>query len=90
MIVSLDLPDGIEEWQKTEGGLDYAVDLVKLIKEEFGDYFVICVAGKYLFKNQMTHREKKRLERHGSTTKLDQKCVWKGVVFFFYFIVCHT
>ncbi|KAK3727352.1 hypothetical protein RRG08_018336 [Elysia crispata] len=40
-----DLPDGAEEWQKTEGGLDYAVDLVKLIKEEFGDYFVICVAG---------------------------------------------
>ncbi|RUS69245.1 hypothetical protein EGW08_022995, partial [Elysia chlorotica] len=40
-----DLPDGAEEWQKTEGGLDYAVDLVRLIKEEFGDYFVICVAG---------------------------------------------
>ena len=44
--MSLDLPDGAEEWQKTEGGLDYAVDLVKLIKEEFGDYFVICVAGR--------------------------------------------
>ncbi|KAK6177251.1 hypothetical protein SNE40_015386 [Patella caerulea] len=33
------------EWQHVEGGLNYATDLVRLIKQEHGDYFVICVAG---------------------------------------------
>ncbi|ESO95781.1 hypothetical protein LOTGIDRAFT_214878 [Lottia gigantea] len=33
------------DWKYVEGGLNYATDLVKLIKEEHGDYFVICVAG---------------------------------------------
>lgn len=40
-----DLPEGDTEWIATEGGLNYATDLVKLIREEFGDHFVICVAG---------------------------------------------
>mmetsp|Transcript_5509 Transcript_5509/g.8141 ORF Transcript_5509/g.8141 Transcript_5509/m.8141 type:complete len:593 (-) Transcript_5509:3-1781(-) len=39
------LEEGNEEWVQTEGGLSYAVDLVKLIREHFGDYFGICVAG---------------------------------------------
>lgn len=34
--------------QNIEGQLNYAVDLVQLIKEEFGDYFVIGVAGKII------------------------------------------
>jgi methylenetetrahydrofolate reductase (NADPH) len=33
------------KWEKVEEGLSYAVDLVKLIREEHGDYFGICVAG---------------------------------------------
>lgn len=40
-----DPPDGIDKWLKSDTGLNYAVDLVKLIKKEFGDYFVIGVAG---------------------------------------------
>lgn len=40
-----DPPDGSESWTFQEGRLNYASDLVKLIREEFGDYFVICVAG---------------------------------------------
>ncbi|KAK7482502.1 hypothetical protein BaRGS_00026213 [Batillaria attramentaria] len=40
-----DPPDGAEKWTVVEGGMNYATDLVRLIKEEFGDYFVICVAG---------------------------------------------
>lgn len=44
----LDLPEGDTEWRATEGGLNYATDLVKLIREEFGDHFVICVAGNVM------------------------------------------
>ncbi|XP_045163409.2 methylenetetrahydrofolate reductase (NADPH)-like [Mercenaria mercenaria] len=40
-----DPPDGKDTWTYQEGGLNYASDLVRLIREEFGDYFVICVAG---------------------------------------------
>ncbi|KAH9514166.1 hypothetical protein Btru_030452 [Bulinus truncatus] len=40
-----DLPEGEVNWKETAGGINYAVDLVKLIREEFGDHFVICVAG---------------------------------------------
>ncbi|XP_044301436.1 methylenetetrahydrofolate reductase [Varanus komodoensis] len=34
-----------EEWQEEVGGFNYAVDLVKHIRNEFGDYFDVCVAG---------------------------------------------
>ncbi|XP_060578071.1 methylenetetrahydrofolate reductase (NADPH)-like [Ruditapes philippinarum] len=40
-----DPPDGTDNWTYQEGGLNYASDLVSLIRQEFGDYFVICVAG---------------------------------------------
>ncbi|KAK7094019.1 methylenetetrahydrofolate reductase (NADPH)-like [Littorina saxatilis] len=40
-----DPPDGAEKWTMSETGMNYATDLVRLIKEEFDDYFVICVAG---------------------------------------------
>jgi len=40
-----DLPDGDEEWKGIDGGLNYATDLVRLIKQEHGDHFVVCVAG---------------------------------------------
>jgi len=39
-----DPPRG-EEWKQVEGGFAHAVDLVKYIKQEYGDYFGICVAG---------------------------------------------
>ncbi|XP_002737338.1 methylenetetrahydrofolate reductase (NADPH) [Saccoglossus kowalevskii] len=34
-----------DEWQKLENGFNYATDLVKHVRDEFGDYFVIAVAG---------------------------------------------
>lgn len=40
-----DPPDDKDTWTYQEGRLNYASDLVKLIRDEFGDYFVICVAG---------------------------------------------
>merc|ERR1719262_17788 len=42
-----DPPAGVNQgkWEKVEGGFGYAVDLVKYIREEFGDYFCIGVAG---------------------------------------------
>ncbi|XP_070561500.1 methylenetetrahydrofolate reductase (NADPH)-like [Ptychodera flava] len=33
------------EWKTMEDGFSYATDLVKFIREHYGDYFVICVAG---------------------------------------------
>ncbi|XP_067659127.1 methylenetetrahydrofolate reductase (NADPH)-like [Haliotis asinina] len=40
-----DPPTEEDNWQPVEGGLNYAVDLVRLIKQEYGDHFVVCVAG---------------------------------------------
>ncbi|CAF1203890.1 unnamed protein product [Rotaria sordida] len=34
-----------EEWDAEKSDFRYAVDLVKFIRQHFGDYFVICVAG---------------------------------------------
>jgi methylenetetrahydrofolate reductase (NADPH) len=34
-----------QDWQPPENGLRYAVDLVRLIRDLFGDDFSICVAG---------------------------------------------
>lgn len=39
-----DPPDG-EEWKSHPDGFSYGADLVKHIREVFGDYFTICVAG---------------------------------------------
>jgi len=40
-----DPPRGQEAWQQIEGGFAHAVDLVKFIRAEHGNYFGICVAG---------------------------------------------
>lgn len=40
-----DPPHGATTWEKCDSGFEYAVDLVRYIRREFGDYFGICVAG---------------------------------------------
>lgn len=40
-----DPPAGEEEWKASEGGFTCALDLVKYMKENFGDQFGISVAG---------------------------------------------
>ncbi len=40
-----DPPKGAIKWKKVPGGLDKAIDLVRLIRQEHGDYFCIAVAG---------------------------------------------
>lgn len=40
-----DPPAGQEKWQATEGGFNNAVDLVRYVKEQHGDYFGLSVAG---------------------------------------------
>lgn len=45
MLLVADLPSGKDNWEPSEDGFNYATDLVKHIRKEFGDYFVICVAG---------------------------------------------
>merc|ERR1719465_12779 len=39
-----DPPANAQEWTATEGGFSHAVDLVRFIRKEFGDYFCIGVA----------------------------------------------
>lgn len=39
-----DPPDGVE-WKPVPDGFQYGSDLVKYIRQKFGDYFTICVAG---------------------------------------------
>lgn len=40
-----DPPKGATAWEKCEGGLAYAIDLVRLIRAEHGDHFCVAVAG---------------------------------------------
>lgn len=40
-----DPPKGQERWEAVEGGFSHAVDLVRYIRQEYGDYFGIGVAG---------------------------------------------
>mmetsp|Transcript_20987 Transcript_20987/g.45966 ORF Transcript_20987/g.45966 Transcript_20987/m.45966 type:complete len:596 (-) Transcript_20987:433-2220(-) len=40
-----DPPKGQEKFEAVEGGFSCALDLVRYIRKEFGDYFGICVAG---------------------------------------------
>ena len=40
-----DPPRGATDWVAVENGFNYASDLVKFIREEYGDFFCICVAG---------------------------------------------
>lgn len=41
-----DPPDG-EEWKPIPDGFSYGTDLVRHIRQVFGDYFTICVAGEF-------------------------------------------
>ncbi|CAG8799442.1 11492_t:CDS:2, partial [Gigaspora rosea] len=40
-----DPPRGQIEWEACENGFSYAIDLVRYIRAQYGDYFGICVAG---------------------------------------------
>lgn len=40
-----DPPRGVLSWEATPGGCDNAIDLVRLIRKEYKDYFCIAVAG---------------------------------------------
>jgi hypothetical protein len=36
---------GADSWNAIDGGFSHAVDLVRFIREKFGDYFCVAVAG---------------------------------------------
>jgi len=40
-----DPPKGEEEWVATDGGFNHAIDLVRHIRKNYGDYFCIGIAG---------------------------------------------
>ena len=43
-----DPPRGQANWTKIETGFSHAIDLVKYIRQEYGDYFCIGVAGELM------------------------------------------
>ena len=47
-ILYLDLPQNGDNSKAENDGLFYAADLVRHVRQEFGDYFVISVAGTAL------------------------------------------
>ena len=52
-----DPPQGQENWEPVENGFAYATQLVEFIKEKYGDYFCIVVAGYPETHLQATSRE---------------------------------
>lgn len=52
-----DPPRGATDWVRTEGGFNYATDLVKFIREKYGDFFCIIVAGYPEVHLEATSRE---------------------------------
>lgn len=40
-----DPPKGADSWEQCESGFAHAIDLIKFIRQEFGDHFGIAVAG---------------------------------------------
>lgn len=40
-----DPPKGQLNWESCENGFSHAIDLVSYIREKYGDYFCIAVAG---------------------------------------------
>lgn len=40
-----DPPKGQANWESCESGFEHAVDLVRYIRQKYGDYFCIAVAG---------------------------------------------
>lgn len=52
-----DPPRGATDWVHNENGFNYAVDLVKFIKEEYGDFFCVGVAGYPEVHLQATSRD---------------------------------
>mmetsp|Transcript_16525 Transcript_16525/g.28075 ORF Transcript_16525/g.28075 Transcript_16525/m.28075 type:complete len:212 (-) Transcript_16525:1365-2000(-) len=52
-----DPPFGVEDWTPIDNGFAYATELVAFIKEKYGDYFCIVVAGYPEVHSQATSRE---------------------------------
>lgn len=45
--IFVDIPDNLDSESAFESEFRYAVDLVRFIREAFGDYFTICVSGMH-------------------------------------------
>ena len=52
-----DPPSGVENWTPVDNGFSYASELVAFIKEKYGDWFCIVVAGYPEVHSQATSRE---------------------------------
>jgi len=64
-----DPPAGKEEWEAVDGGFVYGIDLVRHIRQEYGDYFDIAVAGFPQY--QLLPPEQRDLEMQYLKEKID-------------------
>ena len=64
-----DPPAGKEEWEAVDGGFVYGIDLVRHIRQEYGDYFDIAVAGFPQY--QLLPPEQRDLEMRYLKEKID-------------------
>ncbi|KAG5647475.1 hypothetical protein DXG03_009410 [Asterophora parasitica] len=71
-----DPPAGKEDWEAVEGGFTHGIDLVRHIRNIYGDYFDIAVAG--FPQNQLLPKEERELELKYLKEKIDA-----GVSFIF-------
>ena len=51
MFTLLDPPRGQEYWTSCDNDFTHAIDLVRFIRKEYGDYFCIGVAGEFIIYN---------------------------------------
>ena len=63
-----DPPKGEEEWSKTEGGFEHAIDLIRYIRKHFGNHFDIAIAG---FPEGHPHARSKEEELQHVKAKVD-------------------
>jgi methylenetetrahydrofolate reductase (NADPH) len=63
-----DPPNGQEEWTQAEGGFEHAIDLIRYIRQEFGDHFDIAIAG---FPEGHPHAPTRELELQYVKDKVD-------------------
>lgn len=97
-----DPPNGAEDWIPPADGFSYGSDLVEHIRDKYGDYFVIGVAGyptghpdATSYQDDIRHLKSKVCVRCGSvyrvwrcvTTKV---CVWRCVITKVCVELCHN
>ena len=66
-----DPPAGQDRWEATEGGFACALDLVRHIRENYGDWFCVSVAGYPEGHPRCVHHDHRKSRYTGHKGRLD-------------------